>query len=270
MVFFPNLVADEAKTSSLSGGCDLSNSLLPPSDEYWFGTDQQGCDVYSLSVYGARPSVAVGVIAAVGTTLIGALVGLVAGFYGGKTDSVLSRIFDIFFGVPYIVGAHRRCCPRSTCRASGASRSALTLLSWPVAARMVRGKTIEAKGQDYTLAARALGASNGRIMLRHILPNAIGPSIVVAVISLGAVHRRGGHVVLPGPGHPAAGVLLGHDDRRRPEHVLPGTVDPVVPAGIPEPHRAGLHPARATRSARPSTRSCGGDAWPRCCSRSRT
>ncbi|MEI2717386.1 MAG: ABC transporter permease [Candidatus Nanopelagicales bacterium] len=148
------------------------------------GSDQQGCDVYSLSIYGARPSVAVGVIAAISTTLIGAVVGLTAGFFGGKTDSTISRIIDIFLGVPYILGA---IVLLSAVQLPGiwGVVLALTLLSWPVAARMVRGKTIEAKGQDYTLAARALGASNHRIMVRHILPNAIGPSIVVAVISLG-------------------------------------------------------------------------------------
>ena len=184
MVLFPNVIADADKTSSLTGGCSLSESLQPPSATYWFGTDQQGCDVYSLSVFGARPSVAVGVIAAVVTTLIGAVMGLLAGFYGGAVDSFISRVVDVFYGLPMIV-------------VGIAALSAITLpgiwgvtfvlcvLGWVTAARMVRAQTIEAKGQDYTLAARALGASNSRIMLRHILPNAIGPSIVVAVISLG-------------------------------------------------------------------------------------
>ncbi len=184
MVLFPQLLASEAATSSLTGGCQLANSLSPPNDMFKMGSDQQGCDVYSLSIYGARPSVAVGVIAAISTTLIGAVVGLTAGFFGGKTDSTISRIIDIFLGVPYILGA---IVLLSAVQLPGiwGVVLALTLLSWPVAARMVRGKTIEAKGQDYTLAARALGASNHRIMVRHILPNAIGPSIVVAVISLG-------------------------------------------------------------------------------------
>ena len=103
MVLFPGLMANAEKTSSLSGGCKLTNSLLPPSSEYWFGTDQLGCDVYSLSIYGARPSVTVGLIAAVVTTLIGGAVGLFAGFYGGRVDSILSRIVDVFFGLPTIV-----------------------------------------------------------------------------------------------------------------------------------------------------------------------
>jgi oligopeptide transport system permease protein len=184
MVLFPGLIADVEKTSSLSGGCDLSNSLLPPSKEYWFGTDQQGCDVFSLSVFGARPSVMVGVIAAVVTTLFGAFIGLIAGFYGGATDSVLSRIIDIFFGLPLLVVGIAALSAISLPGIWGVVL-VLCVLGWVSAARMVRAQTIEAKSQDYTTAARALGASDGRIMGRHILPNAIGPSIVLAVIGLG-------------------------------------------------------------------------------------
>ncbi len=184
MVLFPGLMADVERTSSLSGGCELSNSLLPPSSEHWFGTDQQGCDVYSLSVFGARPSVLVGVIAAVVTTITGAVIGLIAGFYGGITDSLISRIVDVFYGLPLIVVGIAALSAINLPGIWGVVL-VLCLLGWVSAARMVRGQTIEAKGQDYTTAARALGASNTRIMMRHILPNAIGPSIVLAVIALG-------------------------------------------------------------------------------------
>jgi oligopeptide transport system permease protein len=184
MVLFPGLLASEEATSSLTGGCQLANSKQPPSAEYKLGTDQQGCDVYALSVFGARPSVAVGVIASITTTLLGAALGTLAGFFGGKTDAIISRSLDIFLGVPYILGSIVLLSAVDLPGIWGVVL-ALTLLSWPVAARMVRAKTIEAKGQDYTLAARALGAGNNRIMFRHILPNAIGPSIVIAVISLG-------------------------------------------------------------------------------------
>lgn len=184
MVLFPGLMANEEKTSSLSGGCKLTNSLLPPSSEYWFGTDQLGCDVYSLSIYGARPSVMVGLIATVVTTIIGGAIGLIAGFYGGKIDSILSRIVDVFFGLPLIVVGIATLSFVSLPGIWGVTL-VLCILGWVSAARMVRAQTIEAKGQDYTTAARALGASNGRIMFRHILPNAVGPSIVLAVIGLG-------------------------------------------------------------------------------------
>jgi oligopeptide transport system permease protein len=184
MVLFPYFLADQDRTSSLAGGCNLSNSLLPPSSEHWFGTDQLGCDVYSLTIFGARPSVAVGVISALLTTFLGAVVGLVSGFYGGVLDSVLSRIVDIFFGLPLLVVA---IAVLSSLNLPGIWGVVLVLsiLAWVTAARLVRSQTIEAKSQDYTTAARALGASNARLMLRHILPNAISPSITLAVISLG-------------------------------------------------------------------------------------
>lgn len=184
MVLFPGLLADRDKTNSLYGGCKLSNSLLPPSSEYWFGTDQLGCDVYSMTIFGARPSVAVGLICTVVTMVLGAVVGLLAGFYGGMTDSVLSRLIDVFFSLhPIVVGI--AVLTAISLPGIWGVTLVLSILGWVGAARMVRSQTIEAKSQDYTTAARALGASNGRIMSRHILPNAIGPAIVLAVLGLG-------------------------------------------------------------------------------------
>lgn len=181
---FPQFFADKEKTSSLTGGCQLMDSLLPPSSEHWFGTDQLGCDVYSLTIYGARPSVITAIIATTATVLIGAIIGLVAGYYGGWLDSLLSRITDVFFGLPVLLGGI------VILTALGAPGLwgvifVLVVLGWVGTARLVRSTTIEAKNQDFVLAARALGASNLRIMRRHILPNAMGPAIVVAVISLG-------------------------------------------------------------------------------------
>jgi oligopeptide transport system permease protein len=181
---FPQFFADKEKTSSLTGGCQLMDSLLPPSSEHWFGTDQLGCDVYSLTIYGARPSVITALIATAATVLIGAIIGIIAGYYGGWLDSLLSRITDVFFGLPVLLGGI------VILTALGAPGLwgvifVLVVLGWVGTARLVRSTTIEAKNQDFVLAARALGASNLRIMRRHILPNAMGPAIVVAVISLG-------------------------------------------------------------------------------------
>lgn len=184
IVLFPGLLADKDKTNSLYGGCNLSNSLLPPSSEYWFGTDQLGCDVYSMTIFGARPSVAVGVIAALVTTVTGALIGLLAGYYGGWVDSLLSRIIDVFFSLPLIVVGIAALSVVSLPGIWGVTL-VLCILGWVSVARMVRGQTIEAKNQDYTTAAKALGASDGRIMSRHILPNAMGPAIVLSVLALG-------------------------------------------------------------------------------------
>ena len=184
IVLFPGLFASEDATTSLTGGCQLEDSLEGPGDKFLLGADQQGCDVYSLSIYSARTSVTVGLLTAIGTTLIGPLLGLLAGFYGGKSDSILSGVTSVFLGLPFVLGAVVLLSSIDLPGVWGVVL-ALTLLSWATAFRLVRAKTMEAKGQDYTLAARALGAKDLRIMFRHILPNAIGPSIVVAVISLG-------------------------------------------------------------------------------------
>ncbi len=184
IVLFPGLFASQEATSSLTGGCQLEDSLEGPGSKFLLGADQQGCDVYSLSIYSARPSVAVGLLTAIGTTLIGSVLGLLAGYYGGKLDSLLSGVTSVFLGLPFVLGAVVLLSSIDLPGIWGVVL-ALTLLSWATAFRLVRAKTIEGKGQDYTLAARALGAKDGRIMFRHILPNAIGPSIVVAVISLG-------------------------------------------------------------------------------------
>ncbi len=181
---FPDLFADRSKTSSLTGGCDLMDSLLPPSAEHWFGTDQLGCDVYALTIFGARPSVVVALSATIATVLLGAVIGLVAGYYGGWLDSVLSRITDIFFGLPLLLGGIVILTALGMPGLWGVV-FVLVVLGWVSTTRMIRSTTIEAKNQDFVVAAKALGAGNGRIIWRHILPNAIGPAIVVAVISLG-------------------------------------------------------------------------------------
>lgn len=185
IVIFPGLLADRAKTNSLYGGCNLTNSLLPPSSEYWFGTDQLGCDVYSMTIFGARPSVMVGVIATVVTALIGSTLGLLAGYYGGKIDSFLSRVIDVFYSLPLVVVGIAVLSNLSLPGIWGVTL-VLCVIGWVSIARMVRGQTIEAKAQDFTTAAKALGASDGRIMSRHILPNTVGPAIVLAVLGLAA------------------------------------------------------------------------------------
>ncbi len=184
ITLFPNVFADKEKTSSLTGGCSLADSLLPPSAEHWFGTNQLGCDVYAMTIFGARPSVTVALVATICTVSLGAFIGVIAGFYGGWLDAVLSRITDVFFGLPILLGGIVILTALGSPGLWGII-FVLVVLGWVGTTRMIRSTTIEAKNQDFVLAARALGASNRRIMTRHVLPNAMGPAIVVAVISLG-------------------------------------------------------------------------------------
>ncbi|MFD4143408.1 ABC transporter permease [Streptomyces sp. NPDC058572] len=150
----------------------------------WFGYDIQGRSIYARVVHGARASITVGVTVTILVTLIGGALGMLAGYYGGIIDSLLSRLTDIFFGIPFLLGAMVILTSFEK-RAVWTVILALAFLGWTSIARVARGAVITVKQADYVVAARALGASTSRIMLKHILPNALAPVIVVATIALG-------------------------------------------------------------------------------------
>ncbi|WP_369205605.1 ABC transporter permease [Streptomyces sp. PU-14G] len=152
--------------------------------EDWFGYDTQGRSVWARMVYGARASVLVGVLVTLFVTILGGIVGLVAGYFGGWLDSVLSRVTDIFQGIPFLLGAM----VVLTTFTEGnvwVVIMALLFLGWTQIARVARGSVITVKQSDYVHAAKSLGASTARIMFRHIVPNAVAPVIVVATTALG-------------------------------------------------------------------------------------
>ncbi|MFD5099034.1 ABC transporter permease [Streptomyces albidochromogenes] len=185
MAAFPGLF-----TSADPRHADLANHYLqkPKWGNFfapdWFGYDVQGRSIYARVIYGARASIAVGVIVTLLVTIVGTITGMLAGYFGGWIDTLLSRITDIFFGVPFILGA-------MVVLTSFEERHvyvvilALAFLGWTQIARVARGSVITIKQADYVMAAKALGASTTRILLRHILPNAMAPVIVVATIALG-------------------------------------------------------------------------------------
>ncbi|WP_405008736.1 ABC transporter permease [Kitasatospora purpeofusca] len=150
----------------------------------WFGYDGQGRSIYARVVYGARASITVGIFVTLGVTLLGGLTGMVAGYFGGAVDAVISRIIDIFFGIPLLLGALVLLGAFSA-RTVWSVVVALAVLGWTQIARVMRGAVLTVKQADYVMAGRALGAGTGRLMLRHILPNALAPVIVVATIALG-------------------------------------------------------------------------------------
>ncbi|MFF2927023.1 ABC transporter permease [Streptomyces celluloflavus] len=164
--------------------CDLAHSKQGPIAGHPFGFNTQGCDVYARTVYGARASVTVGICTTVLAAVIGCLFGGLAGFFGGWWDSLLSRIGDIFFGIPILLGG---IVFLSVIRGGSVFTVVLlmAILGWPQIARIARSAVITAKQQDYVQAARALGAGTPRMLLRHIAPNALAPVIVVATIALG-------------------------------------------------------------------------------------
>jgi oligopeptide transport system permease protein len=167
--------------------CDLANSKLPPSGAHWFGFDQQGCDYQANVVYGARNSLIIGLLAVLVVLVLGMVVGAISGFFGGVTDSVLSRLTDIFYAVPFILGAIVVLRSGILGRGVAAVAVALAVFGWMTAMRLVRSQVIAVKSSDYVAAARAMGASNGRILVRHILPNAVAPVLVYTTITIGVL-----------------------------------------------------------------------------------
>jgi oligopeptide transport system permease protein len=167
--------------------CDLANSKLPPSSAHWFGFDQQGCDYLANVVYGARNSLIIGLLAVFVVLVLGLLVGAISGFFGGVTDSVLSRLTDVFYAVPFILGAIVVLRSGILGRGVTAVAVALAAFGWMTAMRLVRSQVIAVKSSDYVAAARAMGASNNRILVRHILPNAVAPVLVYTTITIGVL-----------------------------------------------------------------------------------
>ncbi|MFH8593671.1 ABC transporter permease [Streptomyces rimosus] len=171
-------------TSTSPYACDITRSKQGATDGHPFGFNTQGCDVYARTVYGARASVVVGVCTTLLAAVFGCFMGGLAGFFGGWWDSILSRVGDIFFGIPILLGG---IVFLSVIKGGSIFTVVLlmAILGWPQIARIARGSVITAKQQDYVQAARALGASTSRMLLRHITPNALAPVIVVATIALG-------------------------------------------------------------------------------------
>jgi peptide/nickel transport system permease protein len=161
----------------------MRNRFEGPSLDHLLGTDNFGRDLWSRMVYGARISLSIALISVGGAVLIGTIVGLVSGYFGGWIDLVLGRITDIFIGFPVIVLALAIVAVLGPGIANVSL--ALIVVFWTEYARVVRAATLVLREQNYVQAARALGASPMRIIFREILPNTLGPIIVLASLGLG-------------------------------------------------------------------------------------
>ncbi len=186
MAAFPGLFTSLGDPRTVAGSCNLANSKVGPSADAWFGYDIQGCDHYTNVIYGARVSMIIGLLVVGGATVIGVVLGALAGFFGGWFDILMARITDIVFGLPLVLGAIlvlNAFPSRGLLQVS----FALIVLSWPTTLRLFRASVISIKDTDYVAAARAMGATNSRIIIRHILPNAIAPVIVYSTIAVGGI-----------------------------------------------------------------------------------
>jgi peptide/nickel transport system permease protein len=163
-----------------------------PNSQFWFGADAAGRDLFVRTMYGARTSLFVGIVASGLAVLIGLVVGLIAGFYGGFVDTILSRFADVLLAVPQIliaVGIVAACSTTKDGCLGGLIQPGLTVViavitifSWSYIARIVRGFTLSLREKEFVESARAAGASNARILATEILPNLIGPLIVYSTL----------------------------------------------------------------------------------------
>jgi peptide/nickel transport system permease protein len=162
---------------------DILAGLKPPSAAHLFGTDKLGRELVSRIVYGARISLFVGVTVVLLSSVIGALLGVVAGYLGGWVDEALMRITDIFFAFPALILA------MAIAGALGPSLEnaliAISAVTWPVYARLLRGQVLSLKEREFVLAARTVGVPEWQIILRHLLPNMLAPLLVQASFDMG-------------------------------------------------------------------------------------
>jgi peptide/nickel transport system permease protein len=182
VAIFAPLLAPRCDLSPL---CHPDNPVLaPPSREFWLGTDFQGRSILSLTIWGARISLVVGLLATVITVVIGSMVGLTAGYYGGWRETTLMRVTDWFLVIPFL--------PLAIVLAAILTPSITTVIfvigitSWPGTARVIRAQVLSEKTRTYVERARALGASDWHLTTRHILPN-VGPLIFANTILIVAV-----------------------------------------------------------------------------------
>lgn len=170
---------------------DFDAVRQPPSPAHWLGTDQQGRDILSRLLYGARISLAVGVASQIPVLLIGLAAGCVAGFYGGRRDAVIMRTVDVFYAFPSLLFLITLMAVLG--RGLGPLLVALALTAWAGLARLVRGQILQLRQTEFIVAARSVGASDGRILARHLLPNLSGVLLVFLSLAIpGAIVAEAG------------------------------------------------------------------------------
>ena len=178
---FPTLFAPDA-AKPVTDLMDFTAMLQAPSAEHWFGTDNYGRDIYTMVIAATRLDLLIGLGSVALPFVVGTLLGLVCGYYGGKLDTIIMRVLDIFVAFPFMVLA----IAIVAILGNGVMNLliAMWIVSWPPYTRLVRSEVLIAKNSEYVQAAKTLGYSDAKIIFRHILPNAMGPIIVFTTLSV--------------------------------------------------------------------------------------
>lgn len=213
MIAFPSLF-----TSADPDFKDLANSLEPARDGAPFGFDRQGGNVWARTVYGARASVAVGVLTTIIVAVVGIITGAIAGYYGKLVDTLFSRTADIFFSIPLLLAAivvisviNNLYPNRGFWGAVAVIVLALGAFAWPQITRQMRGAVLEVKTLEFVDAATAIGATRWTNLRRHVIPNSLAPVIVTSTISLGVFIVAESTLSFLGLGLPQNVVSWGND-----------------------------------------------------------
>lgn len=194
-----------------NNNCLLDNSNGAPVAGHPMGFTRQGCDVYSRVVWGARTSLSVGILVVFITALIGIPMGAIAGFFGGKLDSFLSRIGDIFFSIPYFLAAIVVMSVLSAHRNVLTISLAIGAFAWASLSRILRAEILQVKNSDYVLASESIGRSRFSTLTQHALPNSLTPVIVTLTIALGAAMVAEASLSFLGIGLPSDVMSWGRD-----------------------------------------------------------
>ncbi len=160
----------------------LAHKNCPPCAKYWFGSDELGRDLFTRIWWGARISLGIGIAAALIDVIVGVIWGSISAYAGGKTDEAMMRICDILHSLPYLLIVILLTVIRGS--GIGTILIAMTLTGWSNMARITRAQVLQLKTNDYISAARVIGASPIRIVVRHILPNAIGPIMAMLTLTI--------------------------------------------------------------------------------------
>ncbi|WP_062310862.1 ABC transporter permease [Demequina rhizosphaerae] len=207
MALFPTLFTSVSPTDN----CQLANSNGGPTEGHPMGFTRQGCDVYARVVWGARTSLAVGLLATAISGVVGVIMGALAGFYGGWVDSVLSRLGDIFFSIPYILAAVVVMSVLADYRSVWTLAFAIGGFAWASLARILRSEILRVKSGDFVMASIATGRTRFSTLVSHVLPNSITPVIVYLTLSLGGAIVAEATLSFLGVGLPTTVMSWGND-----------------------------------------------------------